>query len=347
MFLFIVFSYLFASSESEIRSHSISLPNAIGSYDIVIEQHAIPQNLLAKAVKEALQRELNPQVTITYDRDSLAIANEIERFTSEGQIPTRSFEENRLNELIPEATSDSVSGKEQNTLRTLLVIRCVGLGAGLFIGTGSSLAVAAYAGILNYIMMEVLYIPKKNGHMRGVDFVNEVMGKTTAFQKARNPSVSSRQIAVTETFTNFLVNYTMNFAMLVPFIGMTQADFSTYLQAFTQSELYIKSAYLSVVVTFFLTSWKMAASRWEKLRQEKGIEIMKPKTQSRLINGIDFVMSFVNPGFWDGKFLNEVIVTTVGVSGFVAYFYQDIRDRFGARIQRIKDSFATFCQNLF
>jgi hypothetical protein len=279
---FVIFLSIFTTfAQNEIKSHISQLPNAVAGFDYVIEQHAIPKNLLAAAVKEVLKRENTQQVTITYDANSFATAIEIETASKDLGLSTRSLDERTLNDLLPPGEDNSISSKEQNGLRTLLVIRCVGLGAGLFISTGSSLAVAAYAGILNYIMMEALYIPKKNGHMPGIDFVNSIMEKSVNGVRAQDPNASPRRLAVVEGLTNFIVNYTMNFAMLVPFLGMTGADFQSYLHAFTQTELYTETALMTLKVTVFLSSWKMAFSRWQRMKAEYGIEIMQPKTQGR------------------------------------------------------------------
>ncbi|MCB0349468.1 MAG: hypothetical protein KDD37_11580 [Bdellovibrionales bacterium] len=314
-----------AANSDEIYSNTLMLKGMALGYDIQIEQHAIPKNLLSKAVTEALKREKVQQLTLTYDNDSKEMSEYLESEAKARRISVRSISESVLNEMQPGGV-DKVSVSERAGLRTLLIIRCVGLGAGLFVGTGSSLAIAAYAGIFNYILMETLYIPKRNGHMPGVDFVSALMSKATNLAKKNNPNISSARLSVVEGFTNFIINYTMNLAMLIPFLGMTGADFKVYLEAFVTSDLYLKSAYLATLTTLFLSSWKMAASKWEKLRSEKKINVVNSKTQSRLINGIDFIMSFVNPGFWAGQFANQIIVTTVGITGFLAYFYYDVRD---------------------
>ena len=183
--------------------------------------------------------------------------------------------------------------------------------------------------------------------MPGVDFVSAIMQKTVKGLKTQNPNVGEKRIAVVEGLTNFLVNYTMNFAMLVPFLGMASNDFQRYLQAFSASDLYINSVYLATVTTLFLSSWKMAASRWEKLRSENRKDIISARTESRSINGIDFVMSFVNPGFWAGHLANQLIVTTVGVSGFIAYFYYDIKDAVKSKMEYLTPSKKSICSSIF
>lgn len=345
LFIYLLLSNSVSASDELIASSKITFNNVVAGYNFEIEQHSIPSNMLASAISEVLKREKNPQLTISYDSASTDIYDKIIAGVDKS-IPTRSFEEQELNKLLPPEI-DRVSTNEQNGLRTLLIIRCVGLGSGLFVGTGSSLAIAAYAGIFNYILMEALYIPKRSGHMPGVDFVSALMSKTTSIAKGQNPSISKKRLGLIEASTNFIINYTMNFAMLVPFLGMTGADFSAYIDAFSSSELYIRSARFAMISTLFLSSWKMAASRWEKLRAEGTQVIVSPKSQGRIINGIDFGASFVTPGFWAGHLDSTIVVISIGVSGFVSYFYYDLKKKLGAKFNYFDRINAKSCSSLF
>src|SRR5687768_8513881 len=100
LFIFLS-SSMFADTAEEIRSHSLRIPNAIGNFDIEIEQHAIPKNLLATAVRAVLQREKTESLTISYDGVSEAVARDLKNYADELKISNRLLEEKTLNQILP------------------------------------------------------------------------------------------------------------------------------------------------------------------------------------------------------------------------------------------------------
>ena len=108
---------------------------------------------------------------------------------------------------------------------------------------------------------------------------------------------------------------------------MTASDFPTYLESFLHMETYIRAIAFAIPTTFLLSSWKMAMTRWEEVRVEKGYNVPNKKIQSRLINASDFINSFFVAGFWNMQPTSIFVVVANGVSGLLAMTYYDFQSK--------------------
>jgi len=104
------------------------------------------------------------------------------------------------------------------------------------------------------------------------------------------------------------------------------------MEAFRGVELYSRAVVEALWLTVLSGSWKMAMSRWQELKVERGTNVPNEKIQSRLVNLTDMIDSFAMAGFWAGDAISTFFVVAKGISGYVALTYYDFKNKFRRQV---------------